>query len=319
VQRFRSADAIMMGVLSLFWGLGFVFIKIGLDSFSPLAQGAARYYIAGAVLLVVAAVRGRRLLPRDARSWAAVLVAAVLNTFGYTALLNWGEQYTTAGIVAVIVGLNPVITTVFTRAILPEDRVGVAGLAGLGLGLAGIVALVGLKPGQLLDAQGLGELAVVAAIASWALGSVVVRRLSHTMDLFAFVGWNILLGGVICHLGALAFEGGGRWVLDAPGIESILYLAIFSSAAGFALYYTLLHRVGPIRTNLVSHLAPIVTNVTGFVVLKNPFEWRALLAFALILSGFVLVARHRPVPPPVEEALPAAEGAVAAEAVSEQP
>jgi len=296
VQRFRPIDVAMMGALALMWGLGFVFIKIGLDSFSPLAQGAARYYIAGLVLLGVAVARGKSLVPSDRRSWAAIAVAGVLNTFGYTALLNWGEQYTSAGIVAVIVGLNPVITTVFTRAFLPQDRVGWGGLVGLGLGLAGIVTLVGLKPGDLFDLQGIGELAVVAAIASWALGSVIVRRLTHTMDLFAFVGWNILLGGVICHAGALVFEGGGKWVFDRHGIGSILYLALFSSAAGFALYYALLHRVGPIRTNLVSHLAPIVTNGVGILWLGNELELRAVFAFVLILSGFALVAR-RPTPP----------------------
>lgn len=304
----------MMGVLSLFWGLGFVFIKTGLDSFSPLAQGAARYYIAGLLLLAVAVVRRRPLLPTNPHSWAAVLVAAVLNTFGYTALLNWGEQNTTAGIGAVIVGLNPVITTVFTRALLPQDRVGWGGAFGLVLGVAGIATLFGLKPGALFDARGVAELAIVAAIASWALGSVIVRRLGHSMDLFAFVGWNILLGGVICHVGALTLEGGGKWVWDSNGTVAILYLALFSSAAGFALYYALLQRVGPIRTNLVSHLAPIITNVAGILVLGDAFEWRAVFAFALILSGFALVARQPPARPS-REVVPATEGAVAAEPV----
>lgn len=305
VHPFRARDVVMMGILSIFWGLGFVFIKIGLESFSPLAQGAARYYIAGTVLLAIAVVRGKSLVPPDRKSWTAIFVAATLNTFGYTALLNWGEQYTTAGIVAVIVGLNPIITTVVARAVLPQDRVGWAGALGLVLGLIGIGLLVGLKPGTLLDAKGVGELAVVLAIASWAVGSVVTRRIGQSMDLFAYVGWNILLGGVICHIAAFALEDGGVWTWDRNGTISILYLALFSSAAGFALYYALLERVGPIRTNLVSHLAPIVTNIAGVLYLKNPLELRAVLAFAFILSGFGLVARRSTPPAPPAESAPA--------------
>lgn len=297
MESFRTRDAGLMGALALMWGLGFVFIKQGLASFSPMAQGAARYYIAGVLLLGVAAARRKPLLPKDARSWTTVWVAAVLNTFAYTALVNWGEQFTTAGVTAVIVGLNPVVTTVVARAVLPQDRVGWAGALGLASGLVGITVLMGLKPGALLDARGLGELAVVAAIASWATGSVLTRRLGHSMDLFAYVGWNILLGGVLCHLGALLFEGGGTWTWDRDGIVSIVYLAVFSSAAGFATYYALLHRVGPIRTNLVSHLAPIVTNLAGVFYLGEEFEPRSLLAFALIVAGFGLVARR---PRPIE-------------------
>jgi len=51
------------------------------------------------------------------------------------------------------------------------------------------------------------------------------------------------MGGAMCHMGALALEGRGTWIFDRHGVFSIQ--AIFSSAAGFALHYSLLHRVGP--------------------------------------------------------------------------
>jgi drug/metabolite transporter (DMT)-like permease len=80
-------------------------------------------------------------------------------------------------------------------------------------------------------------------------------------------------------------------VWDAPGVISLLYLAIVSSSLGFVIYFTLLERVGPIRSNLVSHVAPIFAATAGFLVLGTPFEWRAIVAFLLIASGFLLVAR----------------------------
>jgi drug/metabolite transporter (DMT)-like permease len=57
------------------------------------------------------------------------------------------------------------------------------------------------------------------------------------------------------------------------------------------IYFTLLERLGPIRSNLVSHVAPVFAFAAGVLVLGSPFEWRAVLAFLLIASGFTLVAR----------------------------
>src|SRR3970040_2168640 len=103
---------------------------------------------------------------------APLCVAAAFNVAGYHALLFWGQQFTTAGVAAIIVGLNPVLTTVFSRALLADERVGTGGVVGLALGMTGIVLLATLKQGNLLDLQGVAELAVGGAIASWCLGSV---------------------------------------------------------------------------------------------------------------------------------------------------
>lgn len=291
-QPLRARDLGLLVFLGVLWGTAFMFISLGLESFSPLLFAALRFDISGAVLLGLAVWRGKgALLPRGRAQWLAVGIAGAFNVASYHGFLFWGQQFTTAGIAAVIVGLNPVLTTAFSRAFLEDERVGRAGLLGLALGLGGIVLLATLKPGSLLDARGLGELAVVAAIASWAMGSVLVRRSKHGMDVFAFTGWHCIAGAALLHVLALGAEGGGRAAWNADSVVSLLYLAVVSSGFGFVLYYTLLERVGPIRSNLVSHIAPVAATISGFLVLGQPFELRAVGAFALIATGFWLVVR----------------------------
>jgi len=288
----RGSDLVLLLALGVVWGAAFVFITLGLRGFSPVLMAALRFDITGAMLLGLAMARRRgALVPRGGAQWRAVGIAAVLNVAAYHAFLFWGQQATTAGIAAVIVGLNPVLTTVFSRALLPEERVGAAGLAGLGLGFGGIVLLATLKPGSLLDARGIGELAVLLAIASWALGSVLVKRAQHGMDVFAFIGWHGMVGAGILHVAALAFEGGGHATWSAGSVGALLYLAVLASGGGFLLYFTLLERVGPIRSNLVSYIAPLVATLTGAVFLHDALELRGMLAFALIACAFALVAR----------------------------
>ena len=302
-QRLSGANLGLLLLLGGLWGVAFLFITIGLESFSPVLFAALRFDVAGLAILGVALWRKAGLRPEGRAQWTAILVASVLNVGAYHALLFWGQAFTTPAVAAVIVGLNPVLTTVFSRALLSDERVGPAGVLGLAMGVAGIVILATFKEGSLLDARGLGELAAVGAVASWSVGSILVRRTKHGMDVFAFTAWQMLVGALLLHAAAFALEPDARATWDAGGLWSLFYLAIVSSAIGFIIYFTLLERVGPIRSNLVSHIAPVFAATATFVAAAlgqidaAPFEPRALAAFALIASGFALVARpSKPTP-----------------------
>lgn len=288
---FTPRSLSLLLTLGLLWGTAFMFISVGLRSFSPILFAALRFSITALAVLALAATRRGRLIPVGGGQWRTVLVASAFNVAGYHALLFWGQQYTTAGIAGVIVGLNPVITTALSRALLPDDRVGPMGVLGLALGVSGVAALAGLKPGALLDARGIGELAIVAAIASWSLGSVLAKRAAHGMEPAVFVSWQSVLGALLLYGSAWALEGGGKAVFDQEGLVSLLYLAVVASGLGFLLYFTLIERVGPIRVNLVSHVAAVFATLSGWLILGDPLELRAVLAFALIAGGFALVAR----------------------------
>lgn len=292
--KLAGPNLLLLLFLGAIWGTAFMFITLGLPSFSPLLFAAYRFDIAGAVVLAIALARKSPLWPQSRAQWAAIGIAAVLNVGMYHALLFWGQNFTSPAIAAVIVGLNPILTTVLSRGLLSDERVGWQGGVGLALGMVGILILATFKSGSLLDIQGLAELAIVGAVASWGLGSILVRRTRHGMDTFAFTAWQMLAGAALLHVSALALEGGGHAVWNRDGIVSLLYLAVVSSSLGFLIYFTLLERVGPIRSNLVSHVAPIFAAVTSFAVLGVPFEWRAAIAFAFIAGGFGLVARPAP-------------------------
>jgi drug/metabolite transporter (DMT)-like permease len=282
------ATLLFLGVL---WGTAFVFITVGLKSFSPVLLVALRFDITGLLMLGIAGVRQKgSLRPRGRAQWTAIGIAAVLNVTGYHALLFIGQEHTAAGLAAIIVAMNPVLTTVFSRGLLKDERVGITGAIGLALGLAGIVLIVALSPGG-IAVSGVPELLIAGAIVSWSLGSVLVKRTHHGMDVFAFVAWQSLAGAGILHALSLLIEGGGRAVFDFWGVVSLLYLAVASSALGFAIYFTLLGRIGPIRLNFVSPIAAAVAAVGGLLALGEPVEFRAIGAFVLIAAGLVLVTR----------------------------
>lgn len=289
----RGKNLALLLALAALWGTAFMFISMGLPRFPPVLFAAIRFDIAGLVLLAVALWRKADLRPRNRAQWTAVVLAAALNVAGYHAFLFWGQQYTTAGVAAVIVALNPLLTTVAARALLEDERLGWRGVVGLALGFTGAVLLAVLKPGRLFDGAGVAELAVLGAVACWAVGATGIRKTQHRMDVFAFTALQQLLGAVILHGASLALEP-QHVTWDVPGTVALLYLAIASSSLGFVMFFTLLERVGPIRATTVSHVAPVFAVLAGTFVLGQPFEPRAVLAFALIAGGFFLVVRtHR--------------------------
>ncbi len=303
-----TANLALLVLLSVIWGTAFLFITLGLDNFSPFLFAALRFDIAGPALLAVAFVWVRReALPRGRSQWTAVLATSVLNILGYHALLYWGQGHTFEAVASVIVGLNPILATVFSRVLLKDERLRALGIVGLGVGLGGIVLLQLLKPGQPFDLQGLGEFAVAGAVACWALGTVVSRRIDHQMKPVTLTAWQMLVGAVLLHITAFSIEGGGRMNWTPSGTGSLLYLALLSSGFGYFLFFFLVQRLGAIRTTVVSTLTPISATVAGVLVLHDPVEPRMLIAFALIVASFAMVTepwKGRSPAPPAEPPSP---------------
>ena len=291
----RGANLLLLLGLGAIWGTAFMFITLALrhdgPSFSPILFAALRFDIAGLVILAIALTRKSALRPATKRQWAAIGIAATLNVCMYHALLFIGQPYVDESVAAIIVALNPILTTVASRIFLSDERLGAAGLVGLLSGLVGVGVLT-YATSDVFTGALVGMLFSLGAVISWSTGSTLVRRMKHGMDVFSFTAWQMLVGAVLLHVGAFFFDPGHGFAhFDAPGVTSLLYLAIVSSAVGFLIYFTLLERVGPIRSNLVSNVAPIFATLAGIVVLGTPFHWLFLVAFVFIAGGFFLVAR----------------------------
>jgi len=292
VTRYRNA-ALFLSLAAL-WGSAFMAIKAGLSYFPPVLFAALRYDIAGVLMLAYAAWRTDRWRPRTRADWRAVAVGSTLLIAGYHAFLFVGEQHTTSAAAAVIVSLSPVLTTGFARALLPSERLTLVGVVGLLLGLLGVVVLASPDPGNLLTAGVFGKALVFLAALSFALGSVLTRRIDAALPIQTMEAWSMLGGAVLMHGLSAALPGESlaavRWTPKAVG--ALAYLALAASALGFLIYFDLLGRLGPIEINLVSYVAPVFAAVTGYLFLSEVIEVPTVLGFAIIVAGFVLIKRE---------------------------
>jgi drug/metabolite transporter (DMT)-like permease len=294
----RYRNFLLFCTLAAVWGSAFMAIKAGLGTpadpayffEAPVLFAAVRYDVAGLLMLGYAAWATDRWRPRGRREWSLVGVGAVFLIAGYHALLFVGERGTTSAAAAVIVSLSPVLTTAFARALLPEERLTVLGIAGMLLGLVGVAVLARPEPSNLVGSR--FEALVFGAALCFALGSVLARRLEADLPIETMEAWSMVGGAAIMHLFSL---GLGESVEGPPPLReaaALVYLAVVASAAGFLVYFDLLERLGPIEINLVSYVAPVFAALAGFLFLGEVIDPPTVVGFLVIVVGFLLIKRR---------------------------
>jgi drug/metabolite transporter (DMT)-like permease len=289
-MRFRNATLFV--VLAVAWGSAFTAIKAGLEYFPPVLFAAFRYDFAGVLMLGYAAYATDRWRPRTRSEWHLVAVGGAFMIAAYHAFLFVGEQGTTSAAAAIIVSLSPILTTGFARVFLPEERLTALGIVGLTIGFLGVGLLSRPNPNDLLNARTVSMFLVFLAAASFALGSVLTRRVDADLPIETMEAWSMLLGALLLHVGSVGIDeslGDVAWTSEA--ILALGYLVVVASAAGFLIYFDLLDRLGPIEINLVSYAAPVAAAATGLVFLNERPTVYTAVGFALIVTGFVLLKR----------------------------
>ncbi|MFC6717441.1 DMT family transporter [Natrialbaceae archaeon GCM10025810] len=290
--RYRTLGLFL--ALAAIWGTAFVAISAGLAYFPPVLFAAVRYDVAGLVMLGYAAYAVDDPIPRGRAEWALVAVGATLLIAAYHAFLFVGQQHTTAAAASIVVSLSPVLTTGFARALLPSDALSPVGVAGVLLGLAGVVVVASPSRSDLLAADVVATFLVFAAAASFALGSVLTRRLEVDMPIESMEAWSMLGGAALMHVGSLALGEPiepGEW-LHLEAVGALAYLSLVASAVGFLLYFELLERLGAVEINMVSYVAPVFATLFGWLYLGEVVDAATAVGFALIAVGFVLVKRR---------------------------
>ncbi|WP_255167660.1 DMT family transporter [Natrononativus amylolyticus] len=292
MSRYRSFGLFL--ILAAVWGTAFVAISAGLSHFPPVLFAALRYDIAGVVMLAYAAYAVDDVIPRGRDQWALVAVGAVLMIAAYHAFLFVGQQHTTAAAASILVSLSPVLTTGFARVLMPSDALSRVGLVGVAVGLLGVVVIARPDPGDLLATNVVATGLVFLAAASFALGSVLTRRIDASLSIESMEAWSMLGGALLMHAVSLALGEPidvAAWT-DPVAIAALAYLAIVASAFGFLVYFDLLERLGAVEINMVSYVAPVFAAVFGWLLLGEVVDAATVVGFVLIAIGFVLVKRE---------------------------
>jgi drug/metabolite transporter (DMT)-like permease len=286
-------DFALIVILGVIWGSAFPVIRLGLlAGASPFLFASVRYLLAAAIMAGIAAGRSETCPPRRTLLLYAVL-GGVFVIGGYAAFLYAGETRIGGGLATVFVASAPMWTAILGVSLLPSERLGRRGAAGVLLGFVGVAVL--FLPDELGSGGGmwLGETLVLFAALSFSIGAVLLRRWSTGPA----GGWGLtvefaIAGGI---LGLLAVRPGTALALPLTGpvLGSLAFLVAGPSIVGYAIYFHLLHRVGPTRSSLVAYVNPLTGIVVGIFLLGESVGIFELLGFLIIVGGLFLLQYDR--------------------------
>jgi drug/metabolite transporter (DMT)-like permease len=295
---------ILLLLLSVVWGGAFFFYKILDDAgLPPFTIVLGRVGLAAIVLLGVV-VATRRAIPRDPRVWIAFFVLGALNNVIPFTLIILAEKQIDSGLASIFNATTPIFTALIAQWFTRDEKLSAGKVAGIVLGLAGVVALMGPSALHRLDLGSLAQLASVLAAVVYGCAAVYARRFQQLGVDPLVTSTGQLCASTLLTL-PLVLLFGHPWTphaLSAGAWWAWIGLALPSTALAFVFYFRILANAGATNAAAVTFLVPISAVLLGTFFLGERLAPTTFGGMALIFAGlaaldgriFALFARRAP-------------------------
>jgi drug/metabolite transporter (DMT)-like permease len=280
--------------MSLIWGVPYVFIKIADDGGAPPVDIAwARVTLAAVVLLVLAGRAATLGSLRGRLRWVVALgLVEIAVPFP---LIAFGEQRIPSSMAAIMIATVPLLLALVSLRYGRVERPTRARMAGLLIGFAGVVALVGIdvsgSPGELP-----GVLALLGAAAGYTAGPLILERHLVGLDPRATMGAGLAVAALV--LAPLAILTAPAALPSAGALVSIAVLGLLCTALAFVIFSVLIAEAGPARASVITYINPVVAVFLGVLALGEQPGAGTVAGLLLILAGSWLSTSGR-LPPGV--------------------
>jgi drug/metabolite transporter (DMT)-like permease len=284
--RISAPDLAALLITVLVWSSLHPIAKGTLDEITAVQLPFSRVALAALFLILVCAGTGRidrlQALFRPREVWKV----AVLGVTGFSlssGLSMVALSYLPAGINSVLANSSPLMVALGVMLVLRE-RLRRRTVAGLVIGFLGVVAIA-LRGG--VDASGLSVVGVALSLvssATWAVYTVLARRLSAGHDTIAMCAATSLVGALPLGL-AVAIEGEGhRLIAASPDTQlRLLWAGVIATGATFTMWVVLLRRIHATRVASFQYLIPL-----GALALAYPIAGEVPTPIALAGAGMIV-------------------------------
>ncbi len=303
---------VAFALVYVFWGSTYLGIGIAVENIPPAFMCAARFLIAGVVMLAYCAITGRRIL-FSAQRLAHFAAVGILLLMGGNLTLAYAERIVPTGLAALMIAVSPIWFMVLDSLLLGDHRISRRGQVGLAIGIAGVVVLIwpDLRHSNSLGHRELWwSLALQLGSFSWAFGSVLSKKWQTVAaDPFSAIAWQVVFAGIGNLIFALLVEKPANVTWTFRGVAAILYLVVCGSWIGYTAYIWLLQHVPTSKVSTYAYVNPVVAVFLGWLVLHERIDRYIVMGSAIIIASVVLVTSAKVSHRSAAEALPAAEAA----------
>jgi drug/metabolite transporter (DMT)-like permease len=287
VRLTRLAIATAPALFVLLWSTGFIGARLGLPYIEPLTFLGVRMAFAVLIMAAIALFAGAR-RPNANEVGHSLVAGSLVHGLGLGGVFTAISQGVPAGISALIVGLQPIVTSTLANRFMGE-KVTRLQLVGLALGLVGVL-LVLHDRSIVLAGSVLGWIASFLSLIGLTLGTLYQKRYCGGIDwrsgnLIQYVG-----AGVLFTLGAFAFETREiHWTGEL--IFAMAWLVLVLSIAAVGLLYWLIRRSTATGFASLFYLVPVVTAFFAYILFDERLDSISILGMVVCAGGVALVNR----------------------------
>lgn len=280
---------IAFATCSVLWGIPYFLIKVAVEDHSPFFVAWSRVALGAAVLLPAAwkvgAFRGLR------GRWPIVLAFALVEIAIPFTLIPVGEVWISSSLAAILIAAVPLTIALMTIRFDPSERVRGLRFAGLLVGLAGVIMLVGIdvagRPEELL-----GAVLMLVATVGYAAGPMLIRMKMSDLHPMGPVAASLGVAALI--LAPAGIAAAPASLPDGDVIASLVALGVLCTAVALATMFFLVAEAGPARASIITYVNPVIAVALGVAFLDERLGAASVAGLLLILAGSWLATGGRP-------------------------
>ena len=285
-QGFPASILWVLAALTLGWGFNWPMIKLALSEL-PVFTFRSVCLAGGAAGLFAIAAYARLPLRVPRGQWGRLLLIALFNVTVWNLCIAYGIGYMSSGRAAILAYTMP-LWSVPLSAWLLKERITRRRIAGVGLGMAGMLLLLSVEL-RAVQAAPKGTLLMVAGAVSWAIGTVMMKRYPVGLPVTSLTAWQLLIGGIPIYAGALAFDLHDLHPLTIGPAVALAYNVLVAFVFCHWAWYKIVVAVPVAVSSLSSLMTPVVGVFSGMLVLSEQPHWQDFAALGMVLLALATV------------------------------
>lgn len=289
-------------IVYIVWGSTYFFIQIAVKDFPPFILGAFRFIIAGALMVAWCIYKGENIFAAKGIKHAAI--SGILLLFCGNGIIIWVERSMPSGMVAIMVSSAPLWFVLLDKPKWSENLRSKSIIAGLLIGLAGVILLFSEQVSEAMSLQGSESVEMssmvmlVLASITWSGGSLYSKYKSTEDPIIVTSTWQMIAAGIAFLPGIIIRDefSNFQWKdVSGDAWMAVIYLVILGSIAGFSAYVWLLKERPAMQVSTYAYVNPVVAVLLGVFFANEKISSIQIIGLIIILGSVFMInmARYR--------------------------
>ena len=289
-MRMSSFDWVMLLSLSLIWGGSFFLNAVILTELPTLTLVAARVSLAAIALWGFAAITGR-LRGLTPAVWAAFAVMGFLNNAIPFTLIVHAQTSISSGLASILNATTPLFTILVAGVFLSDERFSVMRLAGVAIGLFGVVVMIGTDALDGIGSSVWAQMFSLGAAVSYGFASVFGRRFRRLgIDPIQVAMGQVTMSSLMLWPVAIVLDRPFDLAMPSVTVWGALgVLSVICTACAYILYFKVLERAGATNISMVTFLVPVSAILLGILFLGETLHISHVIGMLLIGLGLIVI------------------------------